>query len=112
MLSFVVAGVFLSVAAGAQDTREAGRQSAAAAACAAREAFEDTLPWTFRGVTYPSRRYFVENFRCGAVKYKFAKQSEEERGPTPPAPARPARASPAVAGAHPCQEGRSTSTST
>jgi hypothetical protein len=84
MLSFAVAGALVSVAAGAQDAREAGRQStaaaAAAAACAAREAFEDTLPWTFRGVTYPNKRYFVENFRCGAVKYKFAKQSEEEKG--------------------------------
>jgi hypothetical protein len=51
----------------------------AAAACAAREAFESTLPWTFRGVTYPSKRYFVDNYRCGAVKYKFAKQTARER---------------------------------
>ncbi len=70
--------MFLSVPAGAQDAQP-GSQSAAAAACAAREAFEDTLPWTFRGVTYPNKRTFVENFKCGAFKYKFAKQSEDEK---------------------------------
>jgi hypothetical protein len=79
VLSFLVAGSFLSVAAGAQDAPQPGSQSAAAAACAAREAFEDTLPWTFRGVTYPNKRTFVENFKCGAHKYKFDKQSDEEK---------------------------------
>jgi hypothetical protein len=49
-----------------------------AAACAAREQFEDSLPWTFQGVTYPSRRYFADNFRCGSYKYKFQRQSLEE----------------------------------
>jgi hypothetical protein len=78
VLSFLVVGVLLSVRAGAQDAQP-GSQSAAAAACAAREAFEDTLPWTFRGVTYPNKRYFVENFKCGAHKYKFDKQSDEEK---------------------------------
>jgi hypothetical protein len=78
VLSFLAVGVFLSVPAGAQGTQP-GSQSAAAAACAAREAFEDTLPWTFRGVTYPNKRYFVENFKCGAHKYKFDKQTDEEK---------------------------------
>jgi hypothetical protein len=79
VLSFLVVGAFLSVPAGAQDVQVPGSQSAAAAACAAREAFEDTLPWTFRGVTYPNKRTFVENFKCGAHKYKFDKQSDEEK---------------------------------
>jgi len=50
-----------------------------AAACAEREAFQDTLPWTFRGVTYPSKRDFVDNYKCGAVKFKYAKQSDLEK---------------------------------
>lgn len=77
VLSFLVVGALSSVA-GAQDGQPGG-QAAAAAACAAREAFEDTLPWTFRGVTYPNRRHFVENFKCGAHKYKFDKQTDEEK---------------------------------
>ena len=57
---------------------EAQLSRSEAAACAAREAFEDTLPWTFQGVTYPSRRYFVEHFRCGTFQYKFQRQSLDE----------------------------------
>jgi len=43
VLSFLVVGVLLSVPAGAQDAQP-GSQSAAAAACAAREAFETRCP--------------------------------------------------------------------
>ena len=41
--------------------------------------FENTLPWTFRGVTYPSQRHFVDNFKCGSHKYKFARQIQAEK---------------------------------
>ncbi len=63
----------------AQPAEQAAAQASEAAASAAREAFERTLPWTFRGVTYPSQQFFVENFKCGAEKYKFAKQTDDER---------------------------------
>ena len=76
-MSFVVAGVLTTGLAGAQPAEQAASQASAAAA--AREAFESTLPWSFRGVTYPSQRYFVDNFKCGAEKYKFAKQADDEK---------------------------------
>jgi hypothetical protein len=72
-----VGGLALLLGAGA-DRAAAQPLSSEAAACAARESFEDTLPWTFQGVTYPSRRYFADNFRCGAHKHKLRKQSPEE----------------------------------
>ncbi len=75
--SLFAAGVLMSGLAGAQPADQAAEQARAAAA--AREAFESTLPWTFRGVTYPSQRYFVENFKCGAEKYKLARQADEEQ---------------------------------
>ncbi len=75
--SLLAAGVLMSGLASAQPADQAAEQARAAAA--AREAFESTLPWTFRGVTYPSQRYFVENFKCGAEKYKFARQGDEEK---------------------------------
>jgi hypothetical protein len=68
-------GVLLSGQASAQAADPA---SAEAAASAAREAFESTLPWTFRGVTYPSQRYYVENFKCGTEKFDAARLAEEE----------------------------------
>ena len=76
----MVVGVLaaLPLLAAAAAPAEAQLSRSEAAACAAREAFEDTLPWTFQGVTYPSRRYFVENFRCGTHQHKFQKQSFDE----------------------------------
>ncbi len=79
IVSALAAGVLVASLAEAQPAPQAAEQAAAAAACEAREAFEDTLPWTFRGVTYPNKRTFVENLKCGAHKYKFAKQSDEEK---------------------------------
>ncbi|HEY5999929.1 MAG TPA: zinc metalloprotease [bacterium] len=79
MLSFLAVGALASGIAWAMPAAVEASQGEAAAACEAREAFEGTLPWTFRGVTYPSQRYFVENFKCGAHKYKFAKQTQEEK---------------------------------
>ncbi len=73
----LAAGVLMSGLAGAQPADQAAEQARTAAE--AREAFESTLPWTFRGVTYPSQRHFVENFKCGAEKYKFARQADEEK---------------------------------
>lgn len=72
--SFLVTGLLTASLAGAQPADQASAQAAAA-----REAFQDSLPWTFRGVTYPSQRDFVEHFKCGAEKFKFAKQSDDER---------------------------------
>ena len=74
---FGVLAVLPLLSAGARPA-EAQLSRSEAAACAAREKFEDTLPWTFQGVTYQSRRDFAENFRCGAEKYKFQKQSPDE----------------------------------
>ena len=79
LVSFlVVSGALLSIPAVAQNADAPG-QSHAAEMCAAREAFDDTLPWSFRGVTYPNKRYFVENFKCGAHQHKFERQSDEEK---------------------------------
>jgi hypothetical protein len=77
IVSFLAVGIFVSSLAGAQPVQDPAAQAAAAAE--ARQAFEDTLPWTFRGVTYPSQRYFVENFKCGAHTFKFDRQSDEEK---------------------------------
>jgi hypothetical protein len=74
---FGVAAVGL-LALGAGTERAAAQTRSETAACAAAERFEDSLPWTFQGVTYPSRRYFSDNFRCGSHTHKFAKQSFEE----------------------------------
>lgn len=71
----LAAGAILSSHAGAQPADQA---SAEAAASEAREAFESTLPWTFRGVTYPSQRYYVENFKCGTEEFDAARLAEEE----------------------------------
>ncbi len=69
----LVAVVVSVVASGAQPADQAAEQAAARAAAAAdvREAQESALPWTFRGVTYPSQRHFVENFKCVAEKFKL-----------------------------------------
>jgi Pregnancy-associated plasma protein-A len=71
----LAAGALLSGHAGAQP---ADQSSVEAAASEAREAFESTVPWTFRGVTYPSQRYYVENFKCGTEKFDAARLAEEE----------------------------------
>jgi hypothetical protein len=71
----LAAGALLSGHAGAEPANQA---SAEAAASEAREAFESTLPWTFRGVTYPSQQYYVENFKCGTEKFDAARLAEEE----------------------------------
>ena len=77
-VSLLATGVLMAGAAQAQPAADQAAQAAAAAACEAREAFEDTLPWTFRGVTYPNQRFFFENFKCGAETFKFGRQSDEE----------------------------------
>ena len=70
MMSMTLAAVVASVAvAGAQPADQAADQAAARAA--AREAQDSALPWTFRGVTYPSQRHFVENFKCVAERFKL-----------------------------------------
>ena len=74
VVSMALAAVVASVvASGAQPADQAADQAAARAAAAAdvREAQESALPWTFRGVTYPSQRHFVENFKCVAEKFKL-----------------------------------------
>ncbi|BCS35906.1 zinc metalloprotease [Luteitalea sp. TBR-22] len=77
VVSFLsAAAVCVSTFATAQPADQAAEQARVAAE--AREAFESTLPWTFRGVTYPSQRYFVENFKCGAEKFKSSNRDEEE----------------------------------
>jgi len=72
----VVSAMLVSGMAVAQPADQAAEQARAAAA--AREAFESTLPWTFRGVTYASQRDFVENYKCGAEKYKRSNREEED----------------------------------
>jgi hypothetical protein len=72
----VAACVVMSGVALAQPAEQGSSQANAAAQ---REAFESTVPWAFRGVTYPSQRHYVENFKCGAEKFKFARQSDEEQ---------------------------------
>jgi hypothetical protein len=67
----LAAATLLSGPAGAQPADQAS-------ASAAREAFEAKLPWTFRGVTYPSQRHYVENFKCGTEKFDAARLAEEE----------------------------------
>ncbi|HSD66112.1 MAG TPA: zinc metalloprotease [Vicinamibacteria bacterium] len=76
----VFGGLALGLLLGAGTERAMAQTAPEAAACAARESFEDSLPWTFQGVTYPSRRYFAENFRCGTQRFKLRKQSAEELG--------------------------------
>ena len=74
VMSMALAAVVGSVvASGAQPPDQAAEQAAARAAAAAeaREAQDASLPWTFRGVTYPSQRHFVENFKCVAEKFKL-----------------------------------------
>ena len=74
MLSMALAAVVGSVvASSAQPPDQAADQAVAraAAAAAAREAQDSALPWSFRGVTYPSQRHFVENFKCVAEKFKL-----------------------------------------
>ena len=74
VISMALAAVVASVVtSGAQPADQAADQAAARAAAAAdvREAQESALPWTFRGVTYPSQRHFVENFKCVAEKFKL-----------------------------------------
>ena len=74
VISMALAAVVGSVVtSGAQPADQAADQAAARAAAAAdvREAQESAMPWTFRGVTYPSQRHFVENFKCVAEKFKL-----------------------------------------
>lgn len=77
LVAFAAAAAMASAwGAAAQPADQAAEQARVAAE--AREAFESTLPWTFRGVTYPSQRHFVENFKCGAEKHKPSNRAEED----------------------------------
>lgn len=52
----------------ADDGATAARQTDAAV--------EDSLPFYFNGTTYPSKQYFIENFKCG-VRFKGEEKARE-----------------------------------